>query len=131
MLLFFLSGIYIFIFSESGLLERMQLENNNKHIEIRLKKLRDKRYFLTKKLYSIQKGLISPKALSDIGYIKQGNKVVVLKPFKKKSQDTVIDQKKTNLSFKISHFRIIWITLSITIIILHFTRISKNKNSNA
>ena len=128
LLIFFLSGSYIFIFSESGLLERIQLKKKNKTLITKIKALQDKRLFLGKKLQSLNNGNISSKSLSEIGYVKPGAKVAILKQFTSDKKKNLIEKDKDHVSFKMGHLRIIWITVSILVIILHFSRIAKQKN---
>lgn len=123
LLIFFLSGVYLFIFGESGILERISLEHKQVSLMQRILELKNEQAELQEKLTRYQDGYRPESDITDAGLISPGNKILNVEI---KSDNTCVEEKKITKdnSFEISrlHFRIIWIIVSAVILILFFTK---------
>lgn len=125
LLVFFLFSIYIFVFSESGLLERNRLKNRFDQLDQRLALLKQENSEL-QKLY--QKYAASQYSDIDVvrsGYTYDQSRILIFagNPPEEKGNEFVLN--RDFLSFNSGHLRIIWVIISVMIIIFYFT---KNRN---
>lgn len=122
LLVFFLFSIYIFVFSESGILERIKLNNRFDILDKRIGVLKQENSELNK-LY--ENYAISKYSNLDIvrsGYTYYNGKILLFAEHGKeaKAGDHII--KEDLLNFNYSHLRIIWLIISSMIIIIYLTR---------
>ncbi len=122
LLVFFLFSIYIFVFSESGILERIKLNNRFDILDKRIGVLKQENSELNK-LY--ENYAISKYSNLDIvrsGYTYYNGKILLFAEYGKeaKAGDHII--KEDLLNFNYSHLRIIWLIISSMIIIIYLTR---------
>lgn len=120
LLIFFLFSIYIFIFSESGILERIKLNNKFELLNKRISDLRDENIELNNSVNSYSKGNYSDLDILRSGYTgKEGNVLLFRGLPEEKRTEYKVDQEI--LYFNYDHLRIIWIIISVMIIIIFLT----------
>lgn len=122
LLVFFLLSIYIFVFSESGILERIKLNNKFDILDKRIGVLKQENSELHKlyENYSVSK--YSSLDIVRSGYTYNNSKILLLTGHSK--EDRVNDHitKVDLFNFNYSHLRIIWLIISAMIIIIYFTK---------
>jgi len=121
LLVFFLFSIYIFVFSESGILERIKLNNKFDLLNKRITDLKDENIELNKLVKSYSAGIYSDSDILKSGYTGSYGSVLFFKGLpEEKKTDFIIDQ--DILNFNYDHLRIIWIIISVMIITIFLTR---------
>lgn len=121
LLVFFLFSIYIFVFSESGILERIKLNNKFDLLNKRITDLNDENTELNKFVKNYSAGIYSDSDILRSGYTGKGGNVLFFKGVpEEKRTDLVID--KDIFNFNYDHLRIIWIIISVMIITIFLTR---------
>ncbi len=121
LLIFFLFSIYIFVFSESGILERIKLNNRFDSLDKRIGVLKQENSELNK-LY--ENYAISKYSSLDIvrsGYTYYDGKILLFTGYGKEERAKEPLIKEDLFSFNYSHLRIIWLIISSMIIIISFT----------
>lgn len=126
LLIFVLFSVYTFIFSESGMLERMRL--NSRYLELQhnlslLKKSNEEMKVLCSRYRS---GDYSEKEIINSGLIYSGSKVIVFNE-NYSTKSTFSDEINNDFQLDPSHLRIIWVIISLMIIIYYVNRI-RNKD---
>jgi len=121
LLVFFLFSIYIFVFSESGILERIKLNNKFDLLNKRITDLKYENMELNESVQNNSAGNYSDSDILRSGYTGKGGNVLIFKGVpEEKKPDLVID--KDSFNFNYDHLRIIWIIISVMIIIIFLTR---------
>ncbi|MBN2159969.1 MAG: septum formation initiator family protein [Spirochaetes bacterium] len=125
---FLLASIYFFVFSKSGLLERINLENEKKSLIANIEELKAENSRLKKLLDKYRKGRYPGDDLLKSGYIRPGEKVVYLRGLKerRKSGDRV-SAPVTGLPLVLPYLRIGWLALSAIILVLMILYARKNR----
>ena len=82
---FFLAGIYFFIFSNSGLLERIRLEKGKENLQKKIESLRTENGRLQKSLQSYKKGEYPVDDILNSGFREPGGKFYFLRGMDKKT----------------------------------------------
>jgi len=121
-IVFILSAIYVFVFGESGLLERLKLEENKQIVLGRIESLKSENKELKKLYGEYRSGRLTDADLLKSGFVKKGNRIVILKGVR----DGELSPEEPGVSsatpIEISHYRIIWIVVSMLILLLYFSR---------
>jgi len=126
LLVFLLFSIYIFIFSESGILERIKLNNKFEILNKRITALNDENIELNNLVRNYSAGIYSDTDILRSGYTgREGNVLLFKGAAEEKKPDFVIA--RDILHFNYDHLRIIWIIISVMIITLFLAR--KNDGS--
>jgi len=129
-LVLFLSGIYIFVFSENGFLERINFNEHKVKVLNRISEQRKVNTQLKNDLIrSSQEG--SSKVLKSSGFIKKGDSILVVK--NKGSLKRKIENKKElaeGFTIKLLYIRIIWIIISLLVLFLFLSAGKKNHGYN-
>ncbi len=114
---FGLSSVYFFVFGESGILERMNLESEKKIVEDKIGTLKDENRALSGRLNRYRQDDYSGDDFLDSGYIKTGEKVIVFSglretkiPLKNEETDGV------RYSSLLPYLRISWVALSVALV---------------
>jgi len=121
LLIFFLFSIYIFIFSESGILERIKLNNKFEMLNKKISDLRDENIKLNNVLNNYSAGNYSDLDIIRAGYTGKDGSVLLFRGVpEEKGSDLKSDPDV--LYFNYDHLRIIWIIISVMVIIIFLTR---------
>lgn len=126
LLIFILFSVYTFIFSESGLLERMRLNSRYEELQQNLSSLKKSNEELKELCSGYRSGNYSEKDIINSGLIFTGSKVVVFEQ-NYSSKSPVYDDFDTDFQLDPSHLRIIWIIISFMILIYYINRL-KNRD---
>jgi cell division protein FtsB len=115
---FALSSVYFFVFGESGILERMNLEKEKSTIESKIKALKNDNESLHRKLNRYRQGQYPGEDYLESGYIKPGEKVLFFhgvgdRPVSAKQETTGGDRSTRILPY----LRIMWVTLSACLVL--------------
>lgn len=126
---FVLSSVYFFVFGESGILERMNLESTKKAIEEKIDALRVENKDLSGRLERYRQGDYSANDFLESGYIKPGEKVIMFggpgdKNVALKKEEREAERYKGLLPY----FRILWVSVSVVIVVGLFLYNRKFKN---
>ncbi len=126
LLVFFLFSIYIFIFSESGILERIKLNNKFEMLNMRITALNDENVELNKLVQNYSAGIYSDTDILRSGYTGREGHVLLFKGVAEEKKPDFVNARDI-LHFNYDHLRIIWIIISVMILTLFLTR--KNDGS--
>jgi len=118
--LFAVFSVYIFIFSESGLLARLRLGADYKQLEERIERLDAENRRISTDIGKYSEGLFSHSDIIGAGYVSSGGRVIHFSG----SQSLTLPEKSVINMFELelNHLRIIWILFSIVITMYYFTR---------
>ena len=122
LLFFSLFSIYIFVFSESGILERNRLKNKFDLLDNRIVLLKQK----NSELQNIYEKYSSSK-YSDIdivrsGYIYSQAEIFIFTDNTEDEQEKEYVINRNMLNFNLNHLRIIWIIISAMIVVIYFSK---------
>lgn len=120
--MFFLFSIYIFVFSESGILERIKLNNKFDILDTRIGVLKQENSELHKTYENYSASIYSSIDIVRSGYTYNNGKILLFTGHGEEDRvnDNII--KVDLVNFNYSHLRIIWLLISTMIIIIYFTR---------
>lgn len=123
LLIFFLTGIYLFIFGESGILERINLKEKKINLMQRIDDLKIEKAQLQEKLNQYRDGYRPESDITDAGFISPGNKILIVKSKEADTEFNELNAEKVT-QFKINrfHYRITWIIISIVVLIIFFSK---------
>lgn len=115
---FALSSVYFFVFGESGILERMNLEKEKSTIESKIKDLKTENEILRRKLNRYRQGQYPGEDYLESGYIKPGDKVLYFRgqsdrPIPARQEATGGDR----ITRILPYLRIIWVALSACLVL--------------
>lgn len=122
LLIFILFSVYTFIFSESGLLERMRLNSRYLELQHEISLLKKSNEELKELCSGYREGNYSEAEIISSGLIYSGSKVVVFNE-NYSSPRPLPDDLNNNFELDPSHLRIIWIIISLMILIYYVHRI--------
>ena len=108
LLIFFLFSVYIFVFSESGILERSK----------RINQLHHQNDELTKLYNNYLSGNYTDIDIIRSGYVTPKGTVILFEGTKTEKKDDIY-QIREMLDFNYDHLRVIWILLSAMLVILY------------
>ncbi|MCU0847969.1 MAG: hypothetical protein MUD12_08800 [Spirochaetes bacterium] len=117
----FLSGIYLLVFSGSGLLERIRLEKSSKSIIHRVDQLQSENKRLTKIHEKLKKGEQSPEDIVNAGYTDGSWKILFIKGIKSNETGSG-DMRSGEDEIDINQLRIVWISISAMVLIIFFLK---------
>lgn len=129
MLVLLLSSIYVFVFGESGLLERYMLEGKRNQLLEKNEALKKINRGLNRKLQVLKDGRVEESDLTSSGYVKKGGRVLILKGGRKDSPVMKEEPGTATGTLPLEHIRIIWIVVSLLILLLYFSRIYRTSES--
>ncbi|MCL1834372.1 MAG: hypothetical protein FWG49_07720 [Leptospirales bacterium] len=122
---FILMGLYLFVFSENGILERWELQKRYNLLNEKIDLIKESNLNLNNESENYRAGKFNSKEITDSGFVNKTGKVMYI-------NDTTKDQVKSSETagdeFIISpaHLRFIWILFSIMFLFFYFF---KNNNS--
>lgn len=120
--LFVLSSIYFFIFSESGLLERISLERKKGDILARIEQQKNENDRLLSVFEKYKKGEMSERDLAKAGYVASNGKILHIKGIDDTKSDEKAGRQKGDFFVAIPHLRIFWAVLSSLVVIVLLSR---------
>jgi hypothetical protein len=116
---FILSAVYFFVFSKSGLIERMMLENEKSSIVTRTETLKLENIRLQRLLERYRNGIYPEGDAASSGYIRPDEKIILFRglddPIRANKQ---IKKSVSEFPIELPTMRIIWIILSSIVVIL-------------
>lgn len=119
----FLSGIYLLVFSGSGLLERIRLEKSSKSIIHRVDQLQSENKRLKKIHEKLKNGEQSPEDTINAGYTEGSWKILFIKGIKSNETANVYgDMRFGEDGIDINQLRIVWISISAMVLIIFFLK---------
>ncbi len=121
-LVFFLSGVYIFFFSESGLLERKKYELGRESLEHRIENLSIENDRLRALLSRYKKGELTDDDLLNSGYLPENSRVLILEGIEKDKKNKDIPSQGAATYSDTHHLKILWIVFSLFSVIVYLTR---------
>ncbi len=120
---FFLATAYLFVFSGSGLLERISVQNRIDSLEDEISKTKENNRLLEKEYQAYKYGQLKPEDLYDSGFIKPGDKVILFEGLDDKEQESARRKKIQSSLFSIASLRIVWAIISgMVMIVLYVFR---------
>ncbi|OHD64204.1 MAG: hypothetical protein A2176_01035 [Spirochaetes bacterium RBG_13_51_14] len=124
-----LATVYMFIFSKSGLLERINLEKDKKIVNKEIEALKSENNRLHQLLSRYRKGDFPREDIVQSGYLRPGEKVIFFRGL----EDTAVPQNDMRLSateFPVSlpYMRIIWIAISAVVVLVIILHSRKHKD---
>ncbi len=125
-----LFGIYCFVFGQSGLLERIRLQNEKIALTEKIKILQKENIDLYNRYTQYQKGQHSQHEAENSGFVFPGSGIIFFKSINKKTTYQSENTKTVRSNqIEIDHFRVIWVTISF-FIILFYIIIQQRKKVN-
>lgn len=117
-LLFVLVGVYAFVFGESGILERRQLEQGKQNLVEHLRSIQAQNSALREKLNSYRRGEYPPDLMNSKGYLKEGGRAVHVHGASV-SENPADKKTAEDEGVTLFHFRIAWVVFSMFVIMLY------------
>jgi len=123
-----LFGVYCFVLGESGILERLRLEDEKRVIAARIVRLEEEHRTLQELYETYRRGGSSRDDAVRAGFIGAAEKIIFLRhvPGGTAAQGTPGVSRR--LSIELRHLRILWALVSVTVIALFFL---KKREGNA
>ncbi|HOO73442.1 MAG TPA: hypothetical protein PK926_16905 [Spirochaetota bacterium] len=122
-LLCVLSGIYLFVFSEGGVLERINLQRKNDGLLSGIRSLNEEKKRLESTLRDYEKGGKTGEDVLSAGFIRSGDQVVFLRNAVPGTGTAAKEKKdEASFTFEMIHYRILWVVLSLLIFFFHYSR---------
>ena len=124
MLILFLSGMYVFIFGESGLLERQSLSLQKQTLMGQIKTLKEENLLLKEQLKEYRQGKLSPDDAKNSGLMNPQSRLLILKGVQEKEKLPPEPELQGDAASPshIQHLRVIWIVVSMLILLVYFSR---------
>lgn len=124
----FLILVYFFIFGESGLFERLELQKRREHLANRIGSLKQENADLEQLLSRYKNGEFLDEETAKAGFVEPGKKIVIFK----KGEDQKPPEKKNRIEMneyfsEPAHFRILWIVISLLMVLFYLTFKKKDK----
>ncbi len=119
-LIFTLSAVYVFIFGETGLIERLNLSRKADGFEIDIQELRLQNGSLSRELSRLKAGMYFDSELAGAGFVLAGSRLAVFEDeqYPPENENEVVLETSINTL----HLRIIWIVFSAIVVLLFLIR---------
>ncbi len=129
LVIFILSGLYIFIFSESGILERRELNKKYNHLNEKIDYIKKENENLLKENEKYRAGIYNDKDIIGSGFVYRSGTLVY---FKDSGKEIIPESNIGQDDFIISldHLRIIWIIISMMFLFYYFLKKNKRDDLN-
>jgi cell division protein FtsB len=115
---FVLSSVYFFVFGESGILERMNLEKEKNNVESKITALKKENEGLHQKLNRYRQGQYPGEDYLNSGYVKPGDKVLMFRgQDKQPSPDRQAVSGSDRYTGILPYLRIIWVVISVALVL--------------
>ncbi|RPI91748.1 MAG: hypothetical protein EHM32_10225 [Spirochaetales bacterium] len=124
----FLCAVYIFVFGESGLIERSRLVRERERLQVKIEALGDENAALLRLYEKHKSGRLLKEEAHRAGFIESGERVVFLG----QREGTAAEQMSKTVTsdgstIEISHLRILWIVVSMLALLYYFARGSRKE----
>jgi cell division protein FtsB len=117
--IFALSAVYFFIFSESGLLERKNLEKEKRDIVVKIDALKSENERLQRLLNNYRKGEYPKEDILKSDYVKPGEKVIFFHGLDNNvPRETVKKASDYRFDVPLLYMRILWVVISSVVVLL-------------
>jgi len=128
-IIFILSGLYIFIFSESGILERRELKKKYTLLVEKIDYVKASNSRLSKDCEKYTAGIYRDNDIIGSGFVYKTGKLMYIFD---KGKETVPESGKTgeDLLISLEHLRIIWILISVMFLFYYFLKKNKSDDVN-
>lgn len=120
LLIFFLSAVYIFVFSESGILERMNYRSKRALVEQRIEAMKTENTALSGELERLGRGSFTDIELYRAGLVRKDGKLLFLgsQTADRPAEESAVPENRTG-AFETHHMRILWVVLSVLILLVY------------
>ena len=127
-LLIILTGVYFFIFGDSGLIERIRLQEEKDALTKRIENQNKEAARLRKLYEGYKNGDFNKEEAVKAGYIDKGEKLIFFDESKKDKQKKIeVSENEEKDRIDIMHLRILWVVVSMMIILFYLGRKSRYK----
>jgi hypothetical protein len=125
LIIFLLSGLYVFIFSESGILERRELNKKYDRLTAKIDYIKKENDYLQKESGNYRSGSYRENDIMGSGFVYKTGKLVY---FKDKEKEIISPEvKHDDLLISLDHLRIIWIIISLMFLFYYFLKNNNNE----
>ncbi len=125
LLIFVLAGIYIFVFSESGILERRELNKKYDLLSDKIDQINLNSSQLSKECEKYRSGIYNSHDISGSGFVYRTGKLLYINDTgKEEVPGNLINTE--NFLISLEHLRIIWILISVMILSWYFLKNNKS-----
>ena len=120
-IIFILAGVYLFIFSENGILERRELQKKYNLMAEKIADIKESNANLNNECEKYRSGKFNDKDITGSGFVYKTGKVMHI-------SGTVKDQVKTNetnydeFMISLEHLRFLWIFISIMFLFFYYLK---------
>lgn len=119
----FLGAVYLFVFGESGLVERARLVREHEALRQRIEVLGDENAALRERYEKYKRGELLREEANRAGYIEDGERMVFIRSRGAAgTPDTSKTEDPAGPLIEPSHLRILWIVVSILSLLYYFAR---------
>jgi len=120
---FFLVGTYMFVFSLSGVLEKMVLAGKMQKVEESIENLKTENRELRSRLERYRRGERTPRDILNSGYTYNDGRIVFIHGVKGERDGPAPDSEKAGqYSINIKHMRVAWVIFSALVLLFLFSR---------
>jgi len=126
-IIFVLSGLYIFVFSESGILERRELNKKYDQLAQRIDYIKATNTKLSKECEDYSSGRYSDSDIIGSGFVYKTGKLMYINDTGKETVP-MDGTKQDDFLISLDHLRIIWILISGMFLFYYFMK--KNKSED-
>jgi len=121
-LFFILFGVYLFVFGESGVLERIKLNKKAVELEKKISILNNKNRQLSDLNKKYRGNNFPEKDLLESGFVVKNGQLIFIRGLENKE---IIEPESSSNgidTIEVSHLRVIWLIVSSLILLLYFSR---------
>lgn len=126
-IIFILSGLYVFIFSESGILERRELNKKYDQLSSRIENIKADNSRLSKQCENYRSGIYSDNDIIGSGFVYKTGKLMYISDTGKETV-SMDGMNPDGFIISLDHLRIIWILISLMFLFYYFLK--KNKSDD-
>lgn len=128
-IIFVLSGLYIFVFSESGLLERRELNKKYDQLSEKIDYIKYNNLKISKECEKYRSGLYNSADIIGSGFVYKTGKLIYIEDSQKESISGNVTNPE-DFSISLEHLRIIWIIISVMFLSYYFLKNTKSDDLN-
>lgn len=114
--------LYCFLLSDSGLVARIQLDNDREHVQTRIQNLGEQRKELTKLMGQYRRGEFLREEALKSGYISSNERFLIFKGADNDLSKSHAPRESQAYDIELVHLKILWIILSLIILMFYIIR---------